>query len=184
MDDDKVEFADDDTQNVRLLFRLRIMPLVIGLLMGTFLSFAVSRFEEVIAQNVSVVFFIPFIVYLAAAVGAQTQSIYIRDLKTGKASFKKYLVKESALGILFGLVFGVMSAVIVFLWFGSVELAVAVSLALFCATGSAPLIALLVTEVLSLEHTDPATGAGPIATAIQDIVSVVIYGFIASAIIL
>ncbi|OGM33433.1 hypothetical protein A2803_04955 [Candidatus Woesebacteria bacterium RIFCSPHIGHO2_01_FULL_44_21] len=180
----EIEFADDDTQNVGMLFRLRILPLVVGLFMGVFLSFAASRFEEVIAKNVSVAFFIPFIVYLAAAVGAQTQSIYIRDLKTGKASFKKYLVKESALGILFGLVFGLMSAVIVLLWFGSTEIAAAVSLALFCATGTAPLIALLVTEVLSLEHTDPAAGAGPIATAIQDTVSVLIYGFIASAIIL
>jgi Mg/Co/Ni transporter MgtE len=37
---------------------------------------------------------------------------------------------------------------------------------------------------LQLEHSDPAVGAGPIATVVQDTVSILIFGFIASAIIL
>ena len=48
----------------------------------------------------------------------------------------------------------------------------------------APIVALLVTEFLSLEHSDPAVGSGPIATVIQDTLSILIYGIIASAIIL
>lgn len=187
MDQDKklaVEFADDDTQSVSVLFRLRIPSLVVGLVIGIFLSFATSRFEEVLSMNVSVAFFIPFIVYLADAVGTQTQNIYTRDLRSGKASFKGYLIKEGLLGVLFGLIFGLVSAVIIMVWFKSRELALAVSLSLFGAVATAPLIALSVTQILKLEHTDPATGAGPIATVIQDTVSVLIYGFIASAILL
>jgi magnesium transporter len=60
----------------------------------------------------------------------------------------------------------------------------AVSVSLFGAVATAPLIALSVTQIFKLEHTDPATGTGPIATVIQDTVSVLIYGFIASAILL
>jgi len=184
MENNLVEFADDDTQSVRRLFKLRIRPLVIGLTLGIFLSFATSQFEEVLSRNVSVAFFIPFVVYLADAVGTQTQSIYIRDLKTRKASFKKYLFKEGMLGLVFGAIFASVAAVLVMLWFRSSALTLAVSISLFGATASAPVIALLVSEILRLEHTDPATGAGPIATVIQDTVSVLIYGFIASAIIL
>jgi magnesium transporter len=184
MDKQKMTLADDNTQSVGFLFRLRLPSLVIGLLLGMVLSFVTSRFEEVLSKNVSVAFFIPFVVYLADAVGTQTQNIYSRDLKEGKASFKKYFIKESLLGIFFGLIFSAISAPIILILFKSSKLALAVALALFGAIASAPIIALGVTEILQLEHKDPAVGAGPIATVIQDTVSVMIYGLIASAILL
>ena len=55
---------------------------------------------------------------------------------------------------------------------------------MFAAVLVAPLVALLVTETLQLEHSDPAVGSGPIATVIQDTLSILIFGLIASAIIL
>lgn len=181
---DRIQYADDDRESVGLLFRLRIFSLAFGLLLGMVLSFMMSRFEEVLSKNISVAFFIPFVVYLASAVGNQTQAIYTRDLKTGRASFGRYLAKESALGVLFGIVFAAITFPVVSLWFGSVQLAMSVSLSLFAAVALAPLIALIITEILQIEHTDPAVGAGPIITVIQDITSVLIYGFIVSAIIL
>lgn len=180
----RVEFADDDTQPVSHLLRLRIPSLILGLILGVVLSIATSRFEEVLSEDISVAFFIPFIVYLADAVGTQTQNIYTRDLKSGKADFKKYLLKEGLLGLIFGLSFGAIAFFFVLLWFNSSELALSVSLSLFGACASAPLVALFVTEGLHIEHTDPAVGAGPISTVIQDTLSILIYGFIASAILL
>lgn len=184
MSQERIQYADDDTESVWWLVRLRSPSLVIGLVLGVLLSFVTSRFEEVLSQNIKVAFFIPFIVYMADAVGTQTQDIYARDLKTGKASFKKYLVKETFLGIIFGAAAGVMSAAIAAVWFSSAELTFAVSLAMFGAIAVAPVVALIVTEFLQLERKDPAVGAGPIATVIQDTLSVLIYGLIASAIIL
>ena len=184
MENKKIEYADDDTESVKLLLRLRLPPLAVGLVLGLALSFVVSRFEEVIAADVSVAFFIPVIVYLAAAVGNQTQSIYTRDLKTGKANFKSYLVKESILGIILGVVFSVVIGAVLMVWFASKELAMAVALSTLGAVASAPLVALGVTELFYKEHEDPAVAAGPIANVIQDAVSIVIYGLIASAIIL
>lgn len=155
-----------------------------GLVMGLLLSLVASRFETVLAVNIAVAYFIPFIVYLAAAVGSQTQEIYVRDLKSGKANFSTYLFKESILGIVLGLVFGAVTFLIVMGWFRSTELGAAVALAATASIASAPLIALLVTEALELEREDPAVWAGPIATVIQDTVSVLMYGLIASAILL
>jgi len=181
---DKIEYLDDDKKPVSFLFRSRIPSLVVGLFLGIVLSFITSGFEEVISKNIYVAFFIPFIVYLADAVGDQTMSIYIRDLKSGRASFKKYLIKETALGFLFGIIFALITIPVILLWLKSVELAAAVSISIFAAISSAPLIALVVAEIFQLEHTDPAIGGGPIATVIQDTVTILIYGFIASAIIL
>lgn len=180
----KTQYADDDSTSLGRLVQLRVPSLAVGLFLGIFLSFVTSRFEEVLAENVKVAFFIPFIVYMADAVGTQTQNIYARDLKTGKASFKKYLIKESGLGIILGGGSSLLSALVTIIWFQSPQLTLAVSLATFGAVAVAPLVALLVTEILQLEHTDPAVGAGPIATVIQDTLSVFIYGLVASAVIL
>jgi magnesium transporter len=181
---DKIHYADDDKEPVRRLLLLRIPSLGVGLLLGLILSFITSSFGEVLSQNISLAFFLPFVVYLADAVGAQTQAIYVRDLKSRKADFKVYLLKESILGVIFGLLFSVLTAVIVSVWFNSIELAIAISLGVLGAVFSAPIIALVTSEILQLEREDPAVWSGPIATVIQDAVSVLIYGFVASTILL
>ena len=184
MSNQKIRYADDDTTTILDLVRMRIPSLGLGLLLGILLSFVTSRFEEVLMHNVQVAFFIPFIVYMADAVGTQTQSIYIRDLKTKKASFHRYLVKESFIGILFGAMASSIAAAVTWFWLKTPLLTLAVSLAMFVAISIAPLVALFIAEFLELEHTDPAVGAGPIATVIQDTLSVVIFGLIASLIML
>jgi len=181
---DRIQYADDDITPLKRLLRMRIPSLAVGFALGLGLSFITSRFEEVLSQNIQIAFFIPFIVYMASAVGAQTQNIYARDLKSGKASFHKYLVKETALGIILGLVISSIVFVVTFLWLASPKLALAISSAMFGAIALAPIIALLVTELLELEHTDPAVGAGPLVTVVQDTLSILIYGFITSMIIL
>lgn len=75
-----------------------------------------------------------------------------------------------------------MSAVVTFVWLQSAQLTLAVSLATFAAITTSPIVALIVTELLQLEHTDPAVGAGPIAAVIQDGISVLLFGLIASVI--
>lgn len=177
-------YADDDQLTVAQLLRLRIMPLVIGLALGFIISFAVSRFEEVLAKNIEVAFFLPFIVYMAAAVGSQTATIATRDMSSGTAVFNIYVVKEIIIGLILGLTFAIVSGVVILLWLASWKLAMAVALSMFAAISVAPLLALLVTKVMDIRRIDPAAGAGPIATVIQDTISVVIYGLIASAILL
>ena len=184
MDIIKTKYADDDTTPLKRLFSMRLASLMLGLILGIILSFVTSRFEEVLLHDIKVAFFIPFVVYMAAAVGAQTQSIYVRDLKSGRANFKTYLIKESALGFFLGIVFSVLSSLVTWVWFKSAELSLVVALAMFGAMLIAPLVALTVAELLHKEHRDPALGVGPIATVIQDTLSVLIYGLVATAIIL
>jgi len=180
----KLRYADDDVTPLGRLLLMRAPSLFLGLFLGLFLSFITSEFEEVLARNVQIAFFIPFVVYMADAVGTQTQSIYTRDLVTGKASFKRYLVKETFIGLIFGLLFSVIAGGAVYLWLRSGQVSMAVFLGMFGAVASAPVISMVVAEILELEHSDPAVGAGPIATVIQDTSSVLIYGLVCSAVFL
>jgi len=180
----EITYADDDQLPLSKLAFLRFPPLIIGLFLGLLLSFAVSRFEQVLSNNVEVAFFIPFIVYMAAAVGNQTQVIFIRDLSAGTAKFSVYLIKETSLGIILGLLFGAISWLAVILWFKASSLALTVSLSMFATVAIAPLNAILIAKAFQLDRRDPALGAGPIGTIIQDAVSIIFYGLIASAILL
>ncbi len=180
----RIQYADDDTSSVKRLIRLRAPSIFLGLILGILLSFVFSRFEEVLSRDIRVAFFIPFVVYIAAAVGAQTQSIFARDLKTKHANFKKYLAKEIQVGLILGFISALASSLIAFVWFKEPLLACVVGLSMFISVSIAPLVALIVTESLQIEHLDPAVGAGPIATVIQDTLSVLIYGLIASFILL
>jgi magnesium transporter len=177
-------YADDDTSSLSELFKLRIFPLLIGLFLGLGISFITSRFEEVLSRNIALAFFLPLIVYLADSIGTQTQTIYIRDLRTGKANFKNYLVKETLLGIIFAFIFSVISCFVIFFWFKSLLLTLSIGISIFLVISIAPVMALCVTKVVYYFREDPAVAAGPIGTVIRDIISVVIYGYVSSLLIL
>lgn len=178
--DKKITYSQDDQEGVGLMLKERIPWLAIGLLGGVGASFLISRFETVISQNISLAFFLPVIVYMSDAVGTQTETIFVRDLGRGKAKFLEYLFKEFALGILLGIIFGIAIGLVANFWIGSSYIAMTVGLAMAVNVTIAPIIALIVPEILFKEHTDPALGAGPFTTIIQDIISISIYFLVAS----
>jgi hypothetical protein len=65
--------------------------------------------------------------------------------------------------------------------FNDAAVAVAVSLALFATCGVASAVALLLPWLLNLLDKDPAFGAGPLATVLQDLLSIAIYLALASS---
>ena len=86
----KIIYADDDYEPVKTLFKLRAPALFLGLILGFGISFITSHFEEVLSSNVRIAFFLPFVVYIADAIGTQTEAIYSRNLRDGKANFLRF----------------------------------------------------------------------------------------------
>ena len=176
--------TNDVTQRVNLLVRSRLPWLVVGLMGGLVSSVLVSKFENILSTNLYLVFFIPVIVYISDAVGTQTETIYIRNLATFKDNFAKYLAKEILVGCFLGIILGAILGLVAFLWLGSAKAALTVSLALFINTIIAPVVAIVIPEILFKENFDPALGGGPFTTVVQDFISLLIYFLVATAIIL
>ncbi len=174
------KYADDATESVGVLTRMRIPWLIVGLVGGFFVSFIVSRFEGALAQNIHLVFFLPFIVYMGDAVGTQTEIIYIRNLNKLQVSFMTYLLKEIAQGILLGLIFGTLIFTVSYFWLQSIETSITVGASMFLTMAVSPAVALIVPEILFKEHRDPALGAGPFTTILQDTIGILIYFAVAS----
>ncbi len=180
---DKTVYADDATERVSQLLKLRLPWLVAGLFGGLLITLFIGRFENLLESKVELAFFIPVIVYMADAVGTQTEAIFVRNLAKKRIRILTYLFKEILVGISIGAIFGLAVSLFALAWKGSSEVAITVGLAMFASISIATVISLLIPNFLYREHTDPAVGAGPFSTVIQDAVSTVLYFLIASAII-
>lgn len=121
---------------------------------------------------------------MSDAVGTQTETIYIRHLRQKKADFWKYFLKETALGLSLGLIFGAIIGIFSLWWLGSSDIAWTIGLAMFIDVALSPLLALIFPVLLYRDHMDPALGSGPLATVTQDFISLMVYFGIASMILL
>jgi len=180
----KLTLVSDTHERLKTIIRERLPWLISGLVIGTGASFFVSRFEAVLTEKISLAFFIPVIVYMSDAVGTQTETIFVRDLTDHRANFGKYLKKEFSIGLVLGLILGISVGVIAFLWLRDADLALTVGLAMGLNVSLAPLVATIVPEFIFKSHNDPALGAGPFTTVIQDSISLLIYFVVASIILL
>lgn len=152
----------------------RIPWLLFGLA-GAFLAAdIVGAFERQLRTNVILAFFIPGIVYLADAVGTQTEALVIRGLSVGVA-IGRVVRREIFTGLLVGLALAVVFLPLGWWRWGDAALATAVSLSILAACATASFVALSLPWLFNRTGIDPAFGSGPLATVIQDLLSVIIY---------
>lgn len=173
---------DDEKDSISLLIKLRLPWLIVGLIGGIAATFLSAQFESVLTKDIHLAFFIPIIVYMADALGTQTENVYVRNVAREKIHFGKYLIKETMLGLSLGTLFGFISGFFAYVWLRDLNLAITVGLALLITMSLSPLVALAVPSILQYEKKDPAVGAGPMTTVIQDILSLFIYFSVATLI--
>lgn len=181
--EEKEQYEDDAKEGVAQLLQERLPWLIVGLIGGGIASQIAARYETLLASHISLAFFIPIIVYMSDAVGTQTETVYVRNLSRKQLNFWIYLIKEFLVGIAFGVLFGFLIGSFAYLWRLEYKIALTVGLAMAASVASAPIIALITSVTLQKEHADPAVGAGPFTTIIQDLISLFIYFTIASVII-
>lgn len=153
----------------------RLPWLLIGLAGSAVATFVMSRFEEVLTGRIAVAFFIPGIVYLADAIGTQTEAITIRELSVTRSSFRSLARHEVVSAVLIGLALALLVFPPIALVYEDVHLAAAVALALLAAATAAGVLGLAIPWLLDHAGLDPAFGSGPAATIVQDVLSLVVY---------
>jgi magnesium transporter len=151
------------------------MPwLVVGLVGAMISAGLMSAFEAQLNATLAVAYFVPGIVYLADAVGTQTETVAIRGLSVG-VGIRRILAPEALTGLFVGLMLATAMLPVVALMTGNWMLAAAVALAVLAASTIATVVALLLPWLFQALGRDPAFGSGPLATVVQDLLSIVIY---------
>jgi magnesium transporter len=153
----------------------RLPWLLIGLAMSASVTGLMASFEEALRANVMIAFFIPAIVYLTDAIGTQTEAIAVRGLSLRDRPMPLVLGLEVVTGASIGLALGLIAFLGVWGVFGNPVLALGVGVSLFAAGSLASAIGLLLPWVLSRLDIDPAFGSGPVATIIQDALTILVY---------
>ncbi len=153
----------------------RLPWLLVGLAMSSVATGVMAGFEQTLQSNVMIAFFIPALVYLTDAIGTQTEAIAVRGLSVRDEPLPQLLVSEIITGGAIGLLLGVVAFVSVWMTFGSLSVAAGVGISLFAAGTMASGLGLLFPWTLSRLGVDPAFGAGPVATIVQDVLTIVIY---------
>lgn len=164
----------------RRLFH-RLPWLLIGLIGALLAAVVVSAFGEQLEEQVLIAYFVPGVVYIAAAVGMQTETLAIRGLSLG-VGIRRVAVREVVTGGLLGLTLGSLAFPLVWVGWGEVDIAASVAVSMFAASVIATCVALLLPWMLHRLGKDPAFGSGPIATVIQDLLTVSVYFLTAVAI--
>jgi magnesium transporter len=159
-------------------FAHRMPWLLVGLAMSSAATAVMASFEHALQKQVMIAFFIPAIVYLTDAVGTQTEAIAVRGLSARHRPLGALLLNELVTGALIGLTLGVISFVGVWMVFGDATIGVGVGIALVAAGALASGIGLLLPWLLSRLGADPAFGAGPVGTILQDVLTIAIYFFV------
>jgi magnesium transporter len=159
---------------VQRRFWHRIPWLLVGLIGALVSAEVVGSFEEQLRRNVTLAFFVPGVVYLADAVGTQTEALVIRGLSVG-VPIGAVVRREAATGVLVGVALGLIFLPFGVLRWGEGEVALAVSVALLAACSVATVVAMALPWAFQKLGTDPAFGSGPLATVVQDLLSILIY---------
>jgi magnesium transporter len=161
--------------------RHRLPWLILGLAGSILAALVMVQFEALLAANVAVAFFVPAIVYLADAIGTQTEAITVRGLSLSHARIGTMLAGEMRTGLLMGALLGAVAGGAAWLMVDNARLALGVGLSVFVASAIATTIGLALPWLLDRLGRDPAYGSGPLATIIQDLLSVAVYLLVVSA---
>jgi magnesium transporter len=155
--------------------RHRLPWLLAGLAGAAIATAAMASFESTLQAHLAVAFFVPGIVYLADAIGTQSEAVAVRGLSLTRAGIGHLLAGELRIGMGIGASLGLLAFLPVWVVFGDLRLAGAVASAIFAAGTVAAALGLLLPWWIARLGRDPALGSGPLATVIQDILSVLVY---------
>jgi magnesium transporter len=162
---------------------LHRMPwLLVGLAGAVIAAAIVGSFKRQLEATVLLAFFLPGIVYMADAVGAQTETLIIRGLSVG-VPIAQVVRRELITGLLVGATIALVFFPVAAWWWGDTRLALTTAVALLAACSTATVAAMVLPWAIHRLGHDPAFGSGPLATVIQDLLSILIYFAVAAAII-
>ena len=136
-------------------------------------------------------FFVPLITGMSGNVGIQSSTILVRSMSTGeisKGTRRQTIIKELSIGLIAGIVFGSSCGLLVYgfnhfdihrISSNSIAIGTIVSSGVFGACLVSTLLGTFSPFFFARFKIDPATAAGPIVTAFNDVLSTLMYIFIA-----
>jgi len=161
------------TDSILQKTRRRFNWLLLNLFTALLATWVISKFGASIEQMVALAFLMPIVASMGGNAGMQTLAVTIRALATRELSsgnFGKIVSKEFFIGILNGIIFAIITAVIVLLWFNEINLSILIAASMVLNMIVAGLFGILVPVTLKKFNIDPAIASSVFVTTITDVI--------------
>ncbi len=176
------QYDDILTIPLRRSLKHRLPWLLFGLVGGLGATMIINQFEATLEKNVLLAAFIPLVVYMSDAVGTQVEAYVIRDLAIFQKPTLRYTLRQLSIVTMIGVIISALVALGTVALFRDMQIAMVIGLTLLISIISCISTGLFIPYVFHWFKQDPASGSGPVATIIQEVISIIIYFLIATAI--
>ena len=153
--------------------RRRALWLGANLVTALLASWVIGLFGATIEKLVALAILMPVVASMGGIAGSQTLTIVIRAMALGQIGISnagRLIVKELSVGILNGLLWAVIIAIVTILWFDNVQLGFIIGAAIIVNLITGALAGATIPLLLKKLGADPALGGGVVLTTITDVV--------------
>ncbi len=164
------------TDGVITKTKRRFNWLLLNLFTAFLATYCISLFGATIEQMIVLAFLMPIVASMGGNAGMQTLAVTVRSLATQdltKNNFTNNIFKEFNIGVLNGIIFAVISSIIVQIWFEDFQLSLIISISMVLTMIVAGLFGILVPVTLKKMNIDPAISSGVFVTTITDVIGFV-----------
>ena len=161
------------TDSVLIKTKRRFNWLLLNLFTALLATWVISLFGASIEQMVALAFLMPIVASMGGNAGMQTLAVTIRAIATKELSsgnFNKIVGKEFLIGILNGIIFAIITAIIVQFWFQELKLSLLIGISMILNMIVAGLFGILVPVSLKKVNIDPALASSVFVTTITDVI--------------
>ena len=150
--------------------------LLLNLFTAFLATWVISLFGATIEQMVVLAFLMPIVASMGGNAGMQTLAVTVRTIATNdltKNNISQNILKEFNIGILNGIIFAIISALIVQVWFQDSLLSMIISISMVLTMIVAGLFGIVVPITLKKMNIDPAIASSVFVTTITDVIGFV-----------
>lgn len=169
---------DDYFSPVMRSMRRRSLWLGVNLATAFLASWVAGQFAETLDQIVTLAILMTIVPSMGGIAGSQTLTLVIRGQalgQIGKGNTRWILTKEAIVGLLNGLVWSIVVALIAYLWFGDGRVGLVIGLALIVNMSVAALAGVIIPITLKKCNVDPALAGGVVLTTVTDVVGLMTF---------
>ncbi len=161
------------TDSVIIKTKRRFNWLLLNLFTALLATWVISNFGASIEQMVALAFLMPIVASMGGNAGMQTLAVTIRAIakqELSTSNFNRVVAKEFIIGVLNGIIFAIITAVIVQLWFKEINLSILIGISMILNMIVAGLFGILVPVSLKKMNIDPALASSVFVTTITDVI--------------
>ena len=136
-------------------------------------SWVIGQFEGSIQELVALAVLMPIVASMGGNAGTQTLTVVIRGMSTGTISagnVLNVLKKETMVGVLNGVLWAAVIAVIAALWYTNIHLGLVIACAMTANLIMGAIAGVIIPVFLEKMNVDPALAGGVALTTVTDVV--------------